>query len=119
MTIQEIAQRLTDLCAKQDFHTAQKELFAENAISIEPEAMGPFEKETRGLPGIFKKGELFGDMVEASYGCKVSKPIIAGNAIAFTLSMDVKMKDRDRSTMDEICVYVVKDGKIISEQFFW
>jgi hypothetical protein len=32
--------------------------------------------------------------------------------------MDAKMKGAERSTMSEICVYKVKDGKIISEQFF-
>jgi hypothetical protein len=28
------------------------------------------------------------------------------------------MKGQQRSTMSEICVYKVKEGKIISEQFF-
>jgi len=28
------------------------------------------------------------------------------------------MKDKKRSDMAELCVYHVKDGKIISEQFF-
>lgn len=119
MTTQEIATRLAELCVKEDYTTAHKELYAEDAISIEPEAMGGFEKETKGLPAIIQKGQMFVDMVEASYGSTVSTPLVAGNAIAFTLSMDMKMKGKDRSKMEEICVYVVKDGKIISEQFFW
>lgn len=118
MTIQEIAKRLAAYCEKEDYTGAHNELYAEDAISIEPEAMGGFEKETRGRQNIIQKGQMFTDMVEASYGVKVSDPLIAGNAIAFTLTMDVKFKGRDRSTFDEICVYVVKDGKIISEQFF-
>jgi hypothetical protein len=32
--------------------------------------------------------------------------------------MDVTMKGQERSKIAEICVYEVKDGKIISEQFF-
>jgi hypothetical protein len=44
---------------------------------------------------------------------------VAGNAIAMTLSMDVTMKDRGRTHLEEVCVYEVnKDGKIASEQFF-
>jgi hypothetical protein len=43
---------------------------------------------------------------------------VAGNAIAFKLIMDVTMKERSRETWEELCVYVVKEGKIISEQFF-
>ncbi|MBC9929057.1 nuclear transport factor 2 family protein [Chitinophaga qingshengii] len=118
MTIQEIAQRLVAHCEKENYEAAQKELYAEDAISIEPEAMGGYEKETKGLQNILRKGQQFTDSIEASYGTTISAPLIAGNAIAFTLKMDAKFKGRDRSTFEEICVYVVKDGKIISEQFF-
>jgi hypothetical protein len=34
------------------------------------------------------------------------------------MRMDMTMKDKKRSDMTELCVYHVKDGKIISEQFF-
>jgi hypothetical protein len=44
--------------------------------------------------------------------------LVAGNAIAMTLSMDVTMKGRGRMKLEEVCVYEVKDGKIASEQFF-
>jgi putative methionine-R-sulfoxide reductase with GAF domain len=53
------------------------------------------------------------------YGVKVSEPLVAGNSFAITMDMDVTMKGRSRETMSEVCVYVVKDGKIISEQFFF
>jgi hypothetical protein len=33
------------------------------------------------------------------------------------MTLDVKMKGRDRWKMTELCVYHVKDGKVISEQF--
>ncbi|MGN7823537.1 SnoaL-like domain-containing protein [Chitinophaga sp. 22536] len=119
MTIQEIARRLATYCEKEDYMGAHQELYAEDAISIEPEATGGFEKETKGLQNIIRKGELFTDLIEASYGVKVSEPLIAGNSIAFVLTMDTKFKGRDRSTFEELCVYVVKDGKVISEQFFF
>ncbi len=119
MTTQQIADRLAQLCRKGDFEKAQKELFAENAVSIEPEATPGFEKETKGLPAILEKGRQFGAMVEAFHSATVSDPIVAGNAIAFSLNMDVTMKGRGRSTMSEIIAYEVKDGKIISEHFFW
>ena len=118
MTVQQIAHRLAELCNQGDFEKAQKELFAEDAVSIEPEAGGGFEKETKGLPAILEKGKQFGAMVEETHGCNVSDPLVAGNVIALSLNMDVTMKGEKRSTMSEICVYKVKDGKIISEQFF-
>ena len=57
-------------------------------------------------------------MVEKIYGTSVSDPLVTGNSIAFSLSIDATMKGGARSTMEELCVYQVKDGKIISEQFF-
>lgn len=119
MTIQEIAKRLAAYCEKEDYTGAHKELYAEDAISLEPEATGGFEKETRGLQNIIRKGEMFTDLIEASYGVKISQPLIAGNSFAFTLTMDTKFKGRERATFEELCVYVVKDGKIIQEQFFF
>jgi len=118
MTVTEIANRLAELCNHGDFEKAQKELFAENAISIEPNVTPGFEKETKGLSAILEKGKKFKAMVEETHACSVSNHIVAGNAIALSLTMDVTMKGQQRSKISEICVYEVKDGKIISEQFF-
>lgn len=119
MTTQQIATQLAALCAKGEFEKAQKELYADDVVSIEPYATPAFEKETKGLPAVNEKIRQFMGMVDEVYGVKVSEPLIAGSAIAFTMDMDVKMKGRDRETMSEVCVYGVKDGKVISEQFFF
>ena len=57
MTTNQIASRLVELCRKGEFETAQKELFAKDAMSIEPQASGAFEKETKGLNAILEKGK--------------------------------------------------------------
>ena len=93
-------------------------MFSNEAVSIEPEASPGFEKETKGLPAIIEKGHAFEAMVEAVHGIKIPEPLVAGNSIALALDMDVTMKGRGRSNMSEICVYEVKDGKIIKEEFF-
>lgn len=118
MTTKEIAGRLHSLCSEGKFETAQKELFSQNAISIEPQATPGFEKETKGLQAIIKKGHAFEQMTEAVHGIKLSDPIVAGNAIAMKLDMDVAMKGQGRTNMTEICVYQVKEGKIALEEFF-
>jgi len=43
----------------------------------------------------------------------------AGNFFACAMGFDATMKDRGRTKMEEIALYEVKDGKIISEQFFY
>ena len=118
MTTQEIANRLAALCQKGDFETAQKELFAEDAVSIEPHGTPEFEKETKGKEAIKKKGEKWNAMVEKFDNAKVSQPLVAGNCFAITIQMHVTMKGGQDMDMTELCVYEVKDGKITSEQFF-
>ena len=117
MTTKEIANRLTELCRKGEWAQAQKELYADDAVSIEPVATPAFEKETKGLDAILEKGEKFDAMVEDYHSINIAEPLVAGNSIAFVLDMDLTMKGRKRETMSELCVYDVKDGKIVSEQF--
>jgi len=50
MAIQEIATHLADLCRQGQFEAAQKERFADDAVSIEPRDTPPFPKETGRLP---------------------------------------------------------------------
>jgi ketosteroid isomerase-like protein len=118
MTTPEIAARLVELCTSGNFDTALDELYADEAISIEPEATPEFAKETKGKDALIKKGEKFTHMTEELHNVTVSNPLVTGNIIAFVLTMDITMKGRKRMSMGELCVYQVKDGKIISEQFF-
>ncbi len=117
MTTPQIAARLAELCRQGQFETAQKELFANDAISIEPFPSPDFDKETKGLEAIILKGHKFESMVEEMHSMTVSDPLTAGNSFALIMGMDVKMKGRDRMNMSELCVYEVKDGKIVSETF--
>jgi limonene-1,2-epoxide hydrolase len=118
MSTQQIATRLAELCRQAQFEKAQDELFAEDAVSIEPHESSGFPKETKGLSAIKEKGRKWNEMVEQVHGCEASTPLVAGNAIAMTLAMDVTMKGRGRMKIQEVCVYEVKDDKITSEQFF-
>jgi len=118
MTTVEIANRLVELCKKGDFEGAQKELFAEDAVSIEPHGTPDFEKETKGLEAIIEKGKKWSEMVEEYHDMKVSDPLVAENSFGVTITMGITMKGRGRMDMTELCIYHVKDGKIISEQFF-
>jgi ketosteroid isomerase-like protein len=118
MTTQAIASRLTELCKQGKFDVAQSELFAEDAVSIEPNSTPDFQRETKGLEAIHEKGEKWGAMVSKTYSMKVSDPLVATNSFAVTMDMDVEMKDGKRMQHKELCVYEVKNGKVVSEQFF-
>ncbi|HEU4554839.1 MAG TPA: nuclear transport factor 2 family protein [Chitinophaga sp.] len=119
MTTQAIATRLAELCRKGEFETAQDELYADDAVSIEPYATEDFPKETAGREALKEKGEKFQSMVEAMHSePEISEPLVAGNSFAITMTMDMTMKQKGRMKMTELCVYKVKDGKIVSEEFF-
>ncbi|MBT1696965.1 nuclear transport factor 2 family protein [Fulvivirgaceae bacterium PWU4] len=118
MTTHEIADRLVEYCRKGDYESAQKELYARDVKSIEPYATENFEKETVGLDNILEKGRKFEAMVEKVHDIKVSEPLVTDNVIAFKNTMDLTMKGQGRMKMGEVCVYQVKDGKIVSEEFF-
>lgn len=118
MTTKEIADRLIELCRKGDFEAAQSELFADDAISIEPHATPAFEKETKGKQAIKEKGDKWNTMVEEMHNVELSDAVVADNSFACTMRLHVTMKERGKMDMTELCVYEVKDGKIISERFF-
>lgn len=118
MTIEQIANRLIELCRKGDFETAQTELFSNDAISIEPYETPAFKKEVKGLAAIKEKGKKWEEMVETTHKIEVSEPLIATSAFTVTMRMDITMKNKQHWDMTEVCVYTVKDGKITSEQFF-
>lgn len=117
MTTQEIAAKLVAHCRQTAWEAAQRELYAQDALSIEPFETSHFAKETKGLEAIFAKGRKFDSLVETMHALTVSDPIVANNSFACTMSMDVTMKDMGRMLMTELCVYEVKDGKIVSERF--
>lgn len=119
MTTKAIAKQLVALCRKAQWETAQKKLFAKDARCIEAEAMPGKSRETKGLKAIITKSRNFSAMMEKLHSLKVSEPVVADTAFACTMSIDMTMKGQGRMKLTELCVYQVKKGKIVSEEFFY
>lgn len=118
MTTQNIANRLYELCQKADYETVKKELYSDDASSTESNMYG--ERETaKGTKALEAKAQQFQSMVEEMFSSYVHEPTIYGNYIFMEMGMDVKMKNMERMNMVEMCRYEVKDGKIISEEFYY
>jgi hypothetical protein len=117
MTTKEIAERLVALCRQGNVETAQKELYATDAINIEPYGTAAFAKETKGLNAIIEKGLKFTAMIEQVHSVSMSDPLVAGSSFACAMQLDLTIKGHGRMTLDELCIYEIKDGKIVSEQF--
>jgi hypothetical protein len=120
MTTQEVANRFNELGQTGQYGKIYEELYAENAESIEPEhALAMGMTNAKNLAEILKKGEVFNSMVEEMHGGFSTEPVVAGKHFTLAMGMDVTMKGVGRTNMNEICVYEVKDGKIVKEQFFY
>ena len=118
MTTTEVANRLLELCRAGKVEHAKEELFAEDIISVEPRE-GLLPVRARGTDAIRKKAGLFVSMVDDFFGDTISEPLIAGNFFTLVWTSDLKMKGEQRKLNTELCIYEVRDGKIISEQFFY
>ena len=118
MTTTDVANKLVELCRLGKIDETLETLFAEDAQSIEAnEMMGP--KVVTGSDAIKAKSVAFQSGLEEFHGATISDPIVAGNSFAISWALDATFKDRGRMTIQEICAYQVKDGKIVLEQFFY
>lgn len=117
MTTREIADRLVSLCREGKFEVAQRELYAADAVNIEPYGTADFPQETRGLDAILEKGRKLTAMIEQVHALSLSEPLVAGNSFAIAMHLDVTIKGRGRMKMDELCIYEVKGDKVVAERF--
>lgn len=120
LTTQEVANRFYQLAQENKFDQIQDELFAREAVSIEPDK-GPSQglANAEGIEAIKQKGKQFNEMVEQVHGGYCTAPVVGGTHFSVAMGMDVTMKGSGRVKMDEIAVYHVKNGKIVKEQFFY
>lgn len=116
MTTQEIANGLVMLCRKGEYTAAYTTYFSEEATSTEPIPNIPV---ANGLDAMLAKGAGWAAITEV-HAAEVSEPLIGGNYFALTFKMDTTNKETGQRTQgEEIALYHVKDGKIVSEQFFY
>lgn len=117
MSTQEVANKLIAYCRMGQYSEAQEALYDENAASIEPE--GSPNPSVSGMDALKQKAEQWAGMVEEVHGGEISDPIVAGDFFSITQKMDITFKGAPRQTIEQVCVYGVKDGKIVLEQFFY
>lgn len=117
MTTQDIANKLVELCRTQQYDQAYKDLFAKDAVANEPAYTQ--QPEVKGLDNLLAKGAQFAADVKEFHGSYVTEPIVAGNHFTVGMGVDYTRQNGERMKMDEVCVYQVKDGKIVKEQFFY
>ena len=117
MTTQEVAAKFYEYMQQGAFENIYTELFSEDATS--EETPGSDWGTAKGMKEIHEKGKKWAETVEEMYGGTTENLVVAGNYFTCYMTMDFKPKAGERTTMQEIGLYRVKDGKIVSEQFFY
>ncbi len=117
MTTQEVANRLVELCRIGQILESQQELFADNVESYEPKHSPT--PPAIGKEAVLAKGKHFASLIEERHSGSFEDPIVAGNHFCFICKLDANLKGMGRVVWNELCVYEVKDGKVVHEQFFY
>jgi hypothetical protein len=118
LTTQQVAARFNELAQQEKWFEIQAEFFAENVRSIDPPG-SPYMGYAEGKEAVRKKGEDFVNQITGLHSAYTSAPIVTGNHFAVTREMDIDTQQFGRIQINEIMLYEVKDGEIISEQFFY
>lgn len=117
-TIHEIAARFSELAKQEKWFEIQDEFFSDDVKSIDP-PHSPYFGCAEGKAAVRKKGEDFVSKIETVHRSYTSEPVIGGNHFAVGRELDMTVKNFGRIQMNEIMIYEVKDGMIISEQFIY
>lgn len=119
MTTEQVAKRFYLLATEGKWSEILDELFSSDASSIEPSnSMGGLATVS-GLKAIREKGKAWDQMIQEVHGGYCNEPQAAGDYFVCTMGIDVTMKGQPRRKTDEVALYHVQDGKIVSEQFFY
>jgi len=117
MTTQEVANKIVTNCRSGNFFENYDKLYSEDVVKYES-VSGP-ERETKGLKAVSNGAKSFHDMIEKVLSRVVSEPLVAGNYFTFRLCQEFQLKGIGYHKLDEICLFEVKEGKIIYEEYFY
>ena len=118
LTTQMVASRFDELAQQEKWFEIQDELFSDDVKSIDPPD-SPYFGYAEGKATVRKKGEDFVKRITAAHRRFTTAPIVAGNHFAVGREVDITVEGLGRIQINELMVYEVKNGQIISEQFIY
>lgn len=118
LTTQKVAARFNELARQEKWFEIQDELFADNVRSVDP-PNSPHFGYAEGKGAVRKKGEEFVKKVQEFHGANTTEPVVGGNHFAAGRSFEITVEGSGRIKIEEIMLYEVKNGQIVSEQFFY
>jgi hypothetical protein len=112
MTTEEVAKKVVELVRKQAWYDALDTLYDQDIVSVEATA-----PESRGKEAVRGKIDWWVNAMEV-HSFKASEPFVAHDRFVVQYDADVTEKDsKQRRQISEVGVYIVKNGKIVREEF--
>lgn len=118
LTTREVAQRFHELAQQEKWFDIQDEFFADDVKSIDPPG-SPYFGYAEGKFAVRKKGEDFVKRVEAVHSASTTEPLVCGNHFVVGRRKDLTLAGHGRIQINQVMLYEVNYGRIISEQFFY
>lgn len=118
MTTREVADRFNELARQEKWFDIQDEFFSDNVKSIDPPG-SPYFGYAEGKSAVRKKGEDFVKKILQVHRALTTEPVVAGNHFAVGREIDVTVEGFGRIQINQIMLYEVQNGMIVSEQFFY
>jgi hypothetical protein len=117
MNTEEVAKRVVELVRKQAWYEALDALYDKDVVSVEAMGMTGESPETRGKEGVRGKIDWWVNAMEV-HSFDASEPFVAHDRFVVQYDADVTDKQsKQRRQMSEVGVYMVKNGKIVREEF--
>jgi ketosteroid isomerase-like protein len=108
-----------ELCQAGKNEACLDELYANDAVSVEAAAMPGMDRVVKGLDGLRAKSKQW-EQNNVVHGAEVNGPYPNENRFAVRFKYDVTNKPTGkRSTMEEVALFTVENGKITREEFFY
>jgi ketosteroid isomerase-like protein len=114
-----VAAELVKLCRQGANMDAINTLYSPDIVSIEPIGNEAMPAQMTGIDKIRGKNQWWYENNEV-HSAKVNGPFIGEDQFAVEYAFETTHKPTGkRAKMTEVALYTVKDGKIVTEQFFY
>ena len=114
-----VAEELVAFCRAGRNMDAINTLYSPDIVSIESMGNEQIPRETKGIDAIRQKNKWWGENNEV-HSSVVDGPFVGEDKFAVYYNYDITFKPTgQRTPMEEMALYTVKDGKVVREQFFY
>jgi hypothetical protein len=117
--IHNIAKKLHELCSTKQFAKAQMDLYSDDSVSIEPANPQWGLTTVTGKQSVMEKGKAFMALVTEWHGAYTKEPVVYGPLIFMEMGMDLTVTGLGKISINEMGKFEVRNGRIISEEFYY